>query len=162
MIGQHQCTLNSFTPVSSDVIEAYIKSLSSCKAITDYIPLRVFKAISPILLPSLTHIVNLSLSSGKVPDILKIANVTPIHKGGDPNDPDNYRPISILPIVSKCIEHCVSEQMTRYFESNQLLTKNHYGFRKNHSTTYLTLDLFDRVFDSKSKKKQSSHNFSGY
>ena len=72
----------------------------------------------------ITHIVNLSLSSGKVPDIYKIANVTPIHKGEDPNDSDNYRPISILPIVSKCIEHCVSEQVTTYFENNHILTNN--------------------------------------
>ena len=68
---QNQCTLSSFTPVSADAIESYIKSLSSNKAITDHIPLKVFKAITPILLPSLTHIVNLSLSSGKFPDIYK-------------------------------------------------------------------------------------------
>ena len=152
LIGENQCSLSSFTPVSSVFIDSYIKSLSSSKAITDHIPLRVFKAITPIMLPSLTHVVNLSLTSGKMPDILKIANVAPIHKGDDPNDPDNYRPISILPIVSKCIEHCVSEQTTRYFESNKLLTNKQYGFRKNYSTTYLTLDLFDRLFDSKSTK----------
>ena len=78
--------------------------------------------------------------------------MTPIHKGDDANDPDNYRPISILPIISKCTEHCVSEQVTEYFETNHLLTSSQYGFRKNHSTTYLTLDLFDIIFDNKSKK----------
>ena len=113
MVNNHiHCTLNSFESVSSIVIESYIKSLSSSKSITDYIPLKVFKAITPILLPSLTHIVNLSLSTGNVLDIFKIASVTPIHKGDDPNDPNNYRPISILPIVSKCIEHCVCELHT--------------------------------------------------
>ena len=152
MIGQHQCNMSYFEPVSSDDIDSYIKSLSSNKAITDHIPLKVFKAISPILLHCITHVVNLSLSSGKMPDIFKVANVTPIHKGDDPSDANNYRPISILPIVSKCIEHCVNEQLTNYFESNNILTDNQFGFRKNHSTTYLTLDLFDKIFNSKSKK----------
>ena len=56
-----------------------------------------------------------------------------------------------MPLVSKCIENCVNEQLTDYFESNKLLNIHQYGFRKNHSTTYLTLDMFDKIFDSKSK-----------
>ena len=83
-----------------------------------------------------------------MPESCKIFNDTPIHKSGDPNDPNNYRPISILPILSKCIEYCVNEQLTTYFEDNNLLTEIQYGFRKNHSTTYLTKDLFDKLFDS--------------
>ena len=98
------------------------------------------KAIFPIILHSVTHIVNLSLSSGQFPDSCKLAVVSPIFKGGDVNDPNDYRPISILPLVSKCIEHCVNEQLTDYFESNKLLSIHQFGFRKNHSTTYLTLD----------------------
>ena len=56
----------------------------------------------------LTHIVNLSLSTGQFPDSCKLAVVSPIFKGGDANDPNDYRPISILPLVSKCIENCVN------------------------------------------------------
>ena len=71
----------------------------------------------------------------------KIANVTPIHKSSDPNDPENYRPISIiLPIVSKCIEYCASEQVARYFNKKPV------WLPKNRSTAYRILDLFDRVF----------------
>ena len=94
---------------------------------------------------------NLSLSTGKFPDSCKLAVVTPIFKGGDVNDPNDYRPISILPLVSKCIEHCVNEQLTEYFENNKLLTNHQYGFRKNYSTPYLTLEMFDKIFDNKSK-----------
>ena len=145
------CTLDSFNEVSSEMIKSYVLSLSSNKAITDQLPLKVIKAILPIIVHSLTHIVNLSLSTGKFPDACKIAVVAPIFKGGDPNDPNDYRPISILPIVSKCIENSVNEQLSEYFESNRLLSDHQYGFRKNHSTTYLTLDMFDKIFDSKSK-----------
>ena len=145
------CTLHSFNEVSSDKIKSYVSSLSSNKAITDQLPLRVIKAIFPIIVHSVTHIVNLSLSTGQFPDSCKLAVVSPIFKGGDTNDPNDYRPISILPLVSKCIENCVNEQLTDYFESNKLLNIHQYGFRKNHSTTYLTLDMFDKIFDSKSK-----------
>ena len=147
----YDCALDSFNEVYADNIRSYIASLSSNKAITDQLPLRIIKAILPIILPSLTHIVNLSLSTGQFPESCKLAVVTPIFKGGDSCDPNDYRPISILPIVSKCIEFNVNEQLSDYFENNKLLTDHQYGFRKNHSTTYLTLDLFDDIFDNKSK-----------
>ena len=147
--NDNDCSLNSFTEVSSEAIKSYVTSLSSDKAITDLLPLRIIKAILPIIIPSLTHIVNLSLSTGKFPNCCKLAVVTPIFKGGEYCDPNDYRPISILPIVSKCIEYSVNEQLSNYFEQNNLLTEHQYGFRKNHSTTYLTLDMFDKLFDSK-------------
>ena len=103
--------------------------------------------------PSITHIVNVSLSTGIMPDSGKIAQATPILKGGDldPIDFDNYRGISILPIISKCIEYCVNIQTTEYFDINNLLSDSQFGFRKHYSTTFLAQDLFDNVFDSKSK-----------
>ena len=58
--------------------------------------------------------------------------------------------VVILSVLSECIETSVNEQFTNYFENNNLLTNHQYGFRKNHSSTYLTLDMFDKLFDSKS------------
>ena len=75
--------LCSFNEVSSEVIKSYVSSLSSNKAITDQLPLRVIKAILPIIIQSITHIVNISLSTGQFPDACKLAVVTPIFKGGD-------------------------------------------------------------------------------
>ena len=54
----------------------------------------------------------------------------------------------------------MNEQLTTYFEDNNLLTESQYGIRKNHSTTYLTLDLFDKLFDSKSKSNTPAIIFS--
>ncbi|MCP4437680.1 MAG: reverse transcriptase family protein, partial [Aureispira sp.] len=95
----------------------------------------------------------MSLKTGVVPQLCKFAQVTPILKGGNDDDPNNYRPISILPVIAKCIEYFVNEQLTNYFENNNLLTKHQYGFRKNNSTTYLMFDLFDNIYDSKSSSK---------
>ena len=109
------CTLHSFNEVSSDKIKSYVSSLSSNKAITDQLPLRVIKAIFPIIVHSVTHIVNLSLSTGQFPDSCKLAVVSPIFKGGDANDPNDYRPISILPLVSKCIENVFQMTLISFF-----------------------------------------------
>ncbi len=135
------CTLAEFCEVSRENVGSYIKSIANSKALFDDIPLKIFKSILPVILDPLTHIVNLSLKTGEIPESCKYARVTPISKGGDISDVDNYRPISILPLIAKCIEFFVNEQLTSYFEQNELLTTHQYGFRKNHSTTYLMLDL---------------------
>ena len=150
----NESILSNFRKIESSDIEIYVKTLSSNKAIFDKMPLRIFKSILPSIIEPLTHIVNLSLTTGIVPNFCKYAQVTPILKGGDPNDANNYRPISILPFIAKCIEYFVNSQLTEFMESNELLTNRQYGFRKNHSTTYLMLDLFDEIFDSKSKGRK--------
>ncbi len=86
-----------------------------------------------------------------MPDICKKAMVTPIFKAGDIDDPGNYRPISILPILGKTIEYFVNQQLVNYVESNNILSKQQFGFRKNHSTAFLMLDLFDGIYSAKSK-----------
>ena len=143
--------LSHFDKVSEIEVSNYIKSIPANKSINDCIPLKIIRLILPSIIKPLTHIVNLSLSSGIMPDILKIAIVTPIHKGGDTSDPSNYRPISILPILGKAIEFFVNNQLTQYLDDRGLISKHQYGFRKDHSTTYLMLDLFDEIYHSKSK-----------
>ena len=146
-------SLNDFYTVTEEEVLYYIKSIPRDKAVFDAIPLRIFKIITPCIIKVLTHIVNLSLVSGTIPLSCKRACVSPLHKTGDKTDPGNYRPISILPVIGKTIEYFVSEQITRYFDSNKLFSNRQYGFRKNHSTTYLMLDLFDEIYTSKSKNK---------
>ena len=89
-----------------------------------------------------------------MPDVCKVAIVTPIHKEGDVTDPGNYRPISILPILGKTIEYFVNNQLTQYLDDKGFICKHQYGFRKDHSTTYLMLDLFDKIYTSKNRNKQ--------
>ena len=89
-----------------------------------------------------------------MPDSCKIAMVTPIHKSGELDDPGNYRPISILPVLSKTIEHLVNSQLTQYLDDRGFISKCQYGFRKDYSTTYLMLDLFDKIYSSKSKNNR--------
>lgn len=150
---EHPYYLDGFDEISESEILEFVNSIPSDKSTNDPIPQRIFRQILPSFISPFTHIVNLSLRTGVMPDSCKIAIVTPIHKGGDLEDPGNYRPISILPVLSKTIEHFVNSQLTQYLDDRGLLSQCQYGFRKNHSTTYLMLDLFDRIYTDKSKQK---------
>lgn len=85
--------------------------------------------------PQLTHILNLSLQQGSLPDDWKKARVIPIYKGkGDTNDCSSYRPISTLPFVAKIIESCVQEQLVDYLNTNDMLCCQQSAYLKHHST----------------------------
>ena len=103
------------------------------------------KYISDDIVPTLTHIINQSLRTGIFPNALKTAKITPIFKKGDPHVTDNYRPISLLPIISKVFEKVVFLQMYDYFVENNLLYDSQYGFRKYHSTDYAGLEFTDKI-----------------
>ena len=145
--------LDGFEELTETDVLQYVSSIPSDKSINDPIPLRIFKQILPSFISPFTHIVNLSLKSGIMPHCSKIAIVTPIHKNGDTDDPNNYRPISILPILGKTIEFFVNSQLSQYLDDKGLISNHQYGFRKDHSTTYLMLDMFDKIYAAKSKLK---------
>ena len=77
----------------------------------DNISARLLKEAAPIVIRSLTYIINLSISTGIFPNAWKLAKVTPIFKEDAKTDPNNYRPISVLPVVSKLIERVVFNQL---------------------------------------------------
>ena len=89
--------------------------------------------------------INQVLNNGIFPDKLKIAKVVPIFKKGDSALTNNYRPISLLPVISKVIENKLYNQLSLYFESNKLFLIVNNGFRPNHSTEQANLELTDRI-----------------
>ena len=97
------------------------------------------------LLKCLSLIINQSLYSGIFPDKLKIAKVTPIYKKGDKQTITNYRPISVLPVISIFFETVIHEQLSEYIVTNNLFSPQQYGFRKNSSTELAALQLLDRL-----------------
>ena len=93
----------------------------------------------------LSFVINLSLSKGFVPNNLKIARVIPLHIRGSLDDISNYRPISILPVISKILERAVHDQLLKYLEQNKNLSKNQFGYRQKHSIELGTLYLVDEI-----------------
>ena len=100
----------------------------------DSIGPRLLKIAPNVLTPGITYMINKSLASGVFPGIWKHAKVNPIFKAGSKDDVNNYRPISILPTLSKIIEKWIQIKLMSYLNKHTLLHENQSGFRKSHST----------------------------
>ena len=95
----------------------------------------------------MTIIINQSLETGIFPDALKIAKVKPLFKKGDNCCLNNYRPISLLPTISKIFERVMYNiQLYTYFNANNLLSEQQYGFRSQHSTELACVKLVDYIY----------------
>ena len=143
----NECPSNfSFTTVTTNEIMSVIKKLKSKSSTgNDQLSTKLLKHVSEYLAPSITLILNQSLITGIFPDSLKIARVLPLFKKGDRYMFDNYRPISLLPSISKIFEKVVHSQLYQYFQSKNLLYKHQYGFRPEHSVELATLEFVDRI-----------------
>ena len=135
-----------FNPVDNSDIKKIILDLN-CKNSSrhDNISTVLLKRIEPILTPILTLIINQSLNSGIFSKKLKIAKIVPLHKKDDIHTIENYRPISLLSSILKVFEKVVYLQLSTYFNENEYLSKNQYGFQSLHSTELANLELVDEI-----------------
>ena len=121
----------SFKRVSPETVSKIISSLENNKAVgMDGVSVKILKSGSPLLSHILSYLFNKSMLIGKVPKSWKTKRVSPLFKGGDPDDCNNYRPISILPIVMKVFEKIVNHQISEFIDTNNLITTFQSGFRK--------------------------------
>ena len=130
-------------PITPDQVDKIIKDLSNSKASgIDNVDTYILKLTRKIIVPSVCHILNLSLQSNKFPTKWKIAKVVPLYKGkGCKLDPKNYRPVAILPILSKVLERAMFLQLVSYMDSNHFFNPNHHAYRSFHSTTTAMLQM---------------------
>ena len=89
---------------------------------------------------------NKSLETCNFPSCLKMANVTPVYKKGNRSEKGNYRPVSILPNLSKIFERCLCKQISTFFEDT--LSKYLCGFRKEHIAQHCLLALIEKLKQS--------------
>lgn len=101
----------------------------------------LIKQLKNQLIAPITKLVNLSIRHGIFPNCLKKSKVIPIFKKGNRNDPNNFRPVSLTPILSKILEYILKEQLCAFFEENKLFTDCQYGFRAKRSTTLAVVSL---------------------
>ena len=110
-----------------------MKNVFSDKVSAGEIPIEILKE-STFCFPELINCINQSLTNNKFPDTLKLSDLTPVFKKLDPSDKANFRPVSILHLVSKVFEKIMYDQLYEYIEHflNQLLC----GFCKVHLTQH--------------------------
>ena len=141
-----------FDDVSCDFVYNQICKMDNNKSTgLDQFNVKLLKLAAPFVSSSLAHICNLSLNNSKFPDDWKRAKVTPIFKSGDKSNVSNYRPISVLPIISKIIERTVHNQLYAYLCSRNILSDSQSGFRPNHSTTTTLLEVQDYILNNMDK-----------
>ena len=97
-------------------------------------------SIDKIIFP-ITSIINFSITSGIVPNQMKIARVIALLKSGVQDIFSNYRPVSILPAFSKILERVMYNRLLRILNAFKIFSDNQYRFRKHHSTAYALASL---------------------
>ena len=107
----------------------------------------LLKNVKNLLIIPLTKLINESFRTGVFPDTLKVACVIPIFKKGDKDDLGNYRPISLLPIITKIFEKAIKNQIVKYLEKHEILNKYQYGFREKLSTSDAILRFTEHTLD---------------
>lgn len=141
-------------PVTREEINLYLTNLKTNTAPGyDEIPPRLLKITAQYIDVPLAHIINLCFRQGCFPDKLKIAKVIPIFKSGDLEDENNYRPISILPSISKVFEKAIVHRLKGFLEDFNLLSDNQFGFRNNKSTEKAIMQFTSKVYSNLERKR---------
>ena len=133
-----------FSPVGAMTMREHLRLMKAKKATgRDRLPAKMLKIGCDILCYPLSYLLNTCIKSGSFPKALKRADVSPILKKGDNMNVANYRPISILPSVSKLFEKEMTIQMSNYFEGifSQYLS----GFRKSHSYETVLIRMVENI-----------------
>ena len=120
-----------------------MRSSSACGA--DGICIRMLKAGFSAIGRVILHIINTCITHSDIPGPWKHSTVRPIFKSGNPSDPANFRPISLVPVIMKVVERIVHHQLYHYLSYNHLLASAQHGFRPRHSTETALLSVTDRI-----------------
>ena len=148
MLGRDEVE-NKFRPqpVSVETIILVVKDLKETNSVgIDDISLRFVKDSLPIMAFYYTIVVNTSIVTGKYPELWKHPLLAPLYKAGDVDVVGNYRPIALLPVLSKILEKAVAIQLIEHLESNHLISNAQHGFRARLSTETALLRVTDTIY----------------
>lgn len=152
-----ECTENlRFTCVTPSIIIKTFRSLNLKKTEDLWgLSVKVLHSIIELISPHLADIFNKSIDTGVFPDLMKHSKIIPLFKSGTKTDPTNFRPISILPALSKIFEKLILNQLLSHFNRNNLLNRNQFGFTKGRSTTDAGVVLLKHIFEAWEKAQDA-------
>lgn len=124
-----------FKPILVTHVYKALKDIDHKKSAgPDNLDPHLLKLAADIIAEPSAHIFNLSLQLSIIPTIWKAAHILPLHKGGDPSELNNYRPISKLSVQAKILESQVNSQLKQFVSENNILCEIQSGFRSGYST----------------------------
>ena len=142
-LGPHRDETFFLSPVTTAEVNSLIGTLDRSKASGyDDLTVRLLVDARDYVSEPMAYILNLSFSTGIFPD-KKVARVVPIFKKGDKTAPGNYRPISVLPVISKLFEKLVNTRIEKFIEQNDICYEHQYGFRHGYSTKLSLINLIN-------------------
>ena len=153
-LGQPPDSLFSLNPISCHTLLRHIDALKPKTSYgKDFVSNKLLKLAAPILLKPLTYLINLSMSTGVVPDEVTISKVIPLLKEGDKTNFSNYRPIAIVSSIGKLLERVVAEQLNNYLDSLDILSIHQFGFRAGHNISHPLSHFSKKIFESLNNNK---------
>jgi len=126
--------LDEFELTTQNELSNIIKNMKNVGAGADGINAKIFKGTYHAILVHILHLMNLCLQKGVFPKKLKIAVIKPAYKAGRKDVFGNYRPISMLPYISKVLEKIIHNRLMSYFIPNNMISEDQYGFQTGLST----------------------------
>ncbi|GBM88804.1 RNA-directed DNA polymerase from mobile element jockey [Araneus ventricosus] len=160
-LNTYRNSIFQIDPPSNCEIFNCIKNLNIHKAPgIDGINNKMIKNLPSNIISNLTTIIHLILSLGHFPSRWKTATVIPILKPGkDPTNPESYRPISLLPSISKIVEHIILNRFNSFLANNSILCPEQFGFRKNLSTSHQLLRVVEFIEEGFINKQKTGAVF---
>lgn len=141
-VQQRSANLLTTVHFRPSTVQRTLSALNPSKATgPDAVPARVLKSCSDSLAIPLAKLFTRCFRTGQQPTAWKIANVVPVYKKGSKSNPKNYRPISLLSIISKCMETIINRSLSNFLEKNAILSSRQFGFRSNLGTADLLIAL---------------------
>ena len=152
---KHRVNSNfTILPTSIAEVMTLILQLDDSKAPgpTD-IPIKILKIAAPIIVTHLVNIINKSFELGIYPNSLKLVKVIPIFKAGNKTEVNNYRPISLLPTLSKITEKLMHIRLFSFLETHKVIYNSQFGFQKGMSTNHSLIEITEKIRNCMENKK---------
>ena len=146
----------TFKETTEEEVKKLIKKLKNSSSFGhDKLDSKTLKITSSVLISQITRVINLSIVKSKFPNKWRIGKVVPLYKGKslDQLVPSSYRPISLLPLISKLAERTIQSQIISHFNNNKLWNHNLHGYRKNRSSTTTLIQVADMLYEAADAKE---------
>ena len=142
--------INSFFCSNTDAaeVESIIRNFKSKQSNINDIPNFLYKYVADLVSPLVANLINSSFEEGVFPEVLKVARVIPLHKSGDKSVIGNFRPISVLPVLSKIFEKVMHKRVSNFLEKFNILNDRQFGFRSKKSTCDAILGFTENCFSA--------------
>ena len=144
-----------FRPTTASEVGTIILNLKNTSNKINEMPVWLFKTLRGILAEPLSKLINSSISSGVFPECLKCAKIVPIFKKGEPTNMSNYRPIALLPTLSKVFEKIISIRLVDFFGKSNVIVPRQFGFLKGRSTEGAFLSVTEYIYKCLNNKEHS-------